>query len=121
MLARPRAAALTVLVLLFACGASQQDQALSYAFTGLRAANEGFIAYDADRQRHIVAEATSLEDGQAKLQAYRARREKYLQALIVAGSALTVAALDPTPANLLAAGAEAKKVYDAVKILTGGP
>lgn len=111
-----------VICLLFAaaCGPNAKQKALSYTVTGLNAARDGFVIWDANHQQKIVDDATSLGEGQAALTAYRAKREAVLQAFTVAYSALAVAALDPSAAMLLEALNAAKEVYKLVKDLSGG-
>lgn len=97
-----------------------RQKALSVGLTSLNAARDGFIVYDEQHQDQLVKDATSLEDGQAKLDAYRKLREPVTQAFIVAYSALAVAALDDNMARLVEAGNAATEVYQLVKLLLKG-
>jgi len=108
------------LVLAASCGPSAKQKALKYSLTGLNAARDGFVVWDAAHQQKIVDDATSLEGGQTALAAYRTRREHVLQSFIVAYSALAVAALDPSAEMLIEALNAAKEVYALIKTFTAG-
>jgi hypothetical protein len=58
------------------CGASQREKTLRATLIATNAARAGFTKFDADHQQQIVKDATSLEDGKAKLAAYREDRDK---------------------------------------------
>ncbi len=71
------------------------DQArlgLQTALTATNAARDAFVAWDKDHQERIVAEATSLDDGKAKLAAYRMRRADVSASFVLAYSAIAGAA-----------------------------
>lgn len=85
----------TALLLLFllACGASARERTVATALTTTNAARDSFVAFDAAYQQKIVATATSLEDGRAKLDAYRAKRDPLIQAFATVYRLVATAAL----------------------------
>jgi hypothetical protein len=115
-----RLAPLVILAMVAACGPDAKQQALKYSLTGLNAARDGFVVWDANHQQKIVDDATSLEQGKQALADYRAKREKVLQSFTVAYSALAVAALDPSAEMLVEALAAATEVYKLIKTFTDG-
>lgn len=74
------------------CAASQRESTIKAAMITVDASKEAYVVYDAHAQTEIVAKATSLDDGKAKLAEYRARREKLVKALTVAYQAIATAA-----------------------------
>ena len=111
---------IVVVVLLTMACVSAQEKAVKHSLTALNAARTGFVAWDAETQRGIVASATSLEEGRAKLGAHRTKRERVVAAFNVAYAALALAALEPTTANLLEAALQARILYEAIKALKEG-
>ncbi len=120
MTARRASIVIVLLALAAACGPNAKQQALKYSLTGLNAARDGFVVYDANHQQKIVDDATSLDQGKQALADYRAKREKVLQSFTVAYSALAVAALDPSAEMLVEALSAATEVYKLIKTFTGG-
>jgi len=62
---------------LFACGQNAQlkrNSSLIVALTTVDAARDSFIAWDREHQETIVKNATSKEDAEAKLTAYRKKQ-----------------------------------------------
>lgn len=103
-------------LLIVGCEGARQ-KTLRVSLTSLNAAREGFIAWDLRKQGNIVEAATSLEDGQTKLDEYRKRRERVVEAFTIAYSALAAAALDPSANMLIEAAKVAKDLYDLIKEL----
>lgn len=101
------------------CAASQRESTIKAAMVTVDTARDGFIAYDAAEQSAIVSKATSLEDGKAKLAAYRAERAKVADLFTVAYRAIAAATLndDPSVAGLKAA---LDHVLAAVAAMKGG-
>jgi hypothetical protein len=118
---RKRAAYLLPVVLLLAvgCGPDAKQKALRHTLTGLNAARDGFVAWDHVHQQGIVDDATSLEDGKAKLKAYRTKRDKLVIAFEIAYRAVAVAALDLTTANLGEALRAAGDLFELVRAMMG--
>lgn len=118
MRAAPRSVLLVLLLgWLVACGASQRESTIKAALVTVDAAREAWLAYDHHAQMEIVARATSLEDGRAKLAAYRANQGKIETAFEVAYRAVAAAATlndDASLAGMVAAVAAATKAVDAV-------
>jgi len=89
------------------CGGRQHT--LSASMLGVDAAGVAFTTWDTEHQDALVASATSIADGQAKLGEYRAARAKIEAAFAVAYRALAAAALDKD--------SPMKAALDAVKAL----
>lgn len=74
------------------CAASQRESTIKAAMVTVDASRSAYLTYDQHAQADIVAKATSLDDGKAKLEAYRMNREKLVKALTVAYQAIATAA-----------------------------
>lgn len=97
-----------LVALVVGCGASQREATLRTSFVTVNAAKDGFAAWDQAHQAALVDEATSLSDGQAKLAAYRASRERVDAAFEVAYRAVAFAAVtDGAPLSQVIAAVEA--------------
>jgi hypothetical protein len=113
--------ALTTFILLVAltlgCGASQRESTLRTSFVSVNAVRDGFAAWDQAHQAGIVQSATSLADGQAKLAAYRAARERVDAAFQVAYRAVAFAAVteDAPLSQVLTALAELQAAVVALR------
>lgn len=84
---------LVFLALLASCATSKRA-AIDTGFTALNSLRDGFVAWDKEHQAQIVDKATSLEDGKAKLAAYREARVKVSNAFIAAYNSFSLAAID---------------------------
>lgn len=96
---RHRSPILFVLALVAAC-ATSKDAIISRTLAGVDAAHAAFEAMDARREADIVAAATSHADGEAKLTAHRKVTDKIEDGFIAAWSAIALASLDRSDANL---------------------
>jgi hypothetical protein len=102
------------------CGASARQKTLATTLVALDGASSTLVAYDQQHQAAIVAGATSLEDGKAKLAAWRADRTKIVDALAAAYRALALAAtLNDDPKSLTNLAAAAAIVMAEVTALKG--
>jgi len=111
---------LLILVFLVGCGGDASKQkALKTSLVALNAAREGFVTWDEHHQAQIVADSTSLEQGQAALKDYRDKRAPIVEGFTVAYSALAAAALEPSVEMLVEASKAAMAVYQLIKDLTG--
>jgi hypothetical protein len=84
-----------LLILLSACGGSitkHADKSLASSLAAARAAREAFVDYDRDHQMAIVDDATSREEGEANLRAYRAQRAHVMRAFTAVYSSISAAA-----------------------------
>lgn len=104
-----------------ACGASQREKAVRASVVAVNAARDGFEAWDAAHQKAIVDKATSREDGEAKLAAYRASRDPIVHGFEIAYRLLAVAATQTDDPSLRAALAAAASAVEAATKITGGP
>lgn len=116
---RTRILAVFSLLLLAGCPDVHQ-KVLRGTLTGLNTARDGFVTWDMSHQSDLVEEATTLEDGQNKLRAYRQDREKVVYAFEVAYKALAIAALDPSAATVAVVITAAKDTYDLIMLLKNG-
>src|SRR5881394_4572293 len=73
---------------------------LRVAFALTRAAGSGLVAWDRQRQRHIVERAASLEEGVSALLAHRVRRDRIAERIARAYAMIGVA-ISPDPASAL--------------------
>lgn len=112
-----------VLSALFTASCSNPEQTrrktVAGAFRGVNAARDGFVAWDLARQDQIIADATSISDGEAKLKSYREHRHTVELAFEVAYRGLALAALEPTIDNLGKALTGVNQLYNLVQGLTG--
>lgn len=67
---------ITMLIGMFACGASARQTALSGAYTTATAGAAGLVAFDAKHEQDIVAAAPDEPTGKQQLADYRAARAK---------------------------------------------
>jgi hypothetical protein len=104
------------MIIMAACGGSvtqRTSQALGTALGATNAARDQFSAWDKQHQLDIVDRATTREQAEAELAAYRAKRQKIVQAFTVAYGAIASAA---ATVPLVEAGV--KKETDLLGLLT---
>lgn len=90
----PNAIRLLVLaIVLSACGASARDKTIRATFNATNVAADHLVTFSKEQEAKIVAEATSLPDGEAKLAAFRTKVDKAELALASVYRAIAVAAL----------------------------
>lgn len=105
-----------------ACTKGQRSDTIRVALLSVNAARDGLIEFDRKHQLDIVDHATSREDAQAKLAAYRAERDKFLDVddhgdskiFMVVYKALAFAAVENDDLSLTAALKAVKEIVDAV-------
>jgi hypothetical protein len=132
---RPAIAAL-VLVVLAACGGSFTDKAnktLATSLAATNAARDQFLAWDKAHQLELVDGATTKDEAEAKLAAYRMKRQPVLKAFTAAYVSIAAAAamlplvdkgikrefdLIPLLSDAVSAALAVKEGYDALR---GGP
>jgi hypothetical protein len=102
------------------CAANSRESAIRATLVGVEASDKAFIAYDQAQQADIVAKATSLEDGKAKLAAYRVRQATVQKLFVAAYTAIGVAARLEDDHSVTAMRDALAAVVDAVAALTGG-
>jgi len=113
-------AILAIAIVLSGCAASTRESAIRSAIAALDVSSTALVVYDKEHQESIVSGATSLDDGKAKLAAYRAKREVVRKAFVVAGAAIGVAATLNDDHSMAGMQLALKQVLDAVTALTGG-
>lgn len=91
MIRRP--ALLLLVVLLAACGASARTKALQTQLLAVNVARDTLVAVSEKRQAQLVESAVSVDDGKAKLAAFRKAREPVVEAFEKAYRAIAAAAL----------------------------
>lgn len=101
------------------CGPSAHQKALRGSLAAVDAAAAGFVAYDHEHKRTLLAEAPATPEGraqfEAKLLAYHERRAKVLEAFRLAYATIATGALEPkkvTIPELVALAAEIKRAVD---------
>lgn len=121
---RQRSARITLLMLmllavpLFAgCGGNARQKTLHTSYVAVTAACGGLEKFDDDRQAQIVEQATSKEEGHAKLDEHRRRLDKAYEMCFLAVSAIAAASMDKEEVTFTTAMAEAKKLFDEIQKL----
>ncbi len=118
---RPIALLLVVIALVAGCGASAREKTLRAAVVSVNAARDGFIAFDLNHQRAILAAHTEREKYDAAIAAYRSKREPVVEAFVVAYRAIGVAAvLVDDDASLGAVGEAVSKLLKAIEDFKAG-
>lgn len=102
------------------CAASTRESTIRAALVTVDASKEAYATYDAHAQDEIVAKATSLDDGKAKLTEYRTKRGKAIKAFVVAYQAIATAAQLNDDHSLASVAAAISEVIATVRALTGG-
>lgn len=115
-----RLAAIALLVLVAACGATRA-KTLRTTLAGVDATAAGFETWDGEHQLALVGQAETRDAAEAELVAYRARREVVVTAFEAAYRALAVAALDPDAGSIAPAVAAAQTVFQLVQQIRRGP
>jgi hypothetical protein len=82
------------------CGPSAYQKTVRASLLVTDAAHDGFIAYDRERQAAIIEAATSKEQGQAELHAYRERRGRLVELFDATYRAIAAAAVLEERKNL---------------------
>lgn len=111
---------LCLLVVNAACSGSQRTKALRTTVIALNTARDGMLAFDQQHQLDLVNGATSREDGEAKLAAYRTKRIVVVNAFEVAYRAVAVAATASDNPSYETALQVAQVAIQAYHDLTGG-
>jgi len=106
--------------LFVACTHSARQDTITSAFIATNAARDAYVQYDAAQQDKIVKEATSLDDGKAKLAAYREKRTKYLALFPVVYTSIKVASDANDDLSIKNMQTSLKQLLDAVLPLLGG-
>jgi hypothetical protein len=111
---------ITIGLLLAACTKTARKDTIGAALLATNAVRDGFVQYDDTTQAKIVAEATSLEEGKAKLKEYREKRAKVLALFPVAYYSIAAAAQANDDASFAKMKTSLKALLDAVMPLLGG-
>ena len=103
-----------------ACGANKRQDTLRSTLVGLRAARDGFTAWDLSHQKSIVEAATSREEAESKVAAYRERRTSILSSFEAAYLALALAATQSDDPSLKSALVMSAELLDVLRALMVG-
>jgi hypothetical protein len=87
------AAGIAIIWLLAGCGASAREKTLSATFVATHAAAVELTSYADRREGEIVKDATSADDGRAKLAAFRAKVDHAEKAIDAVYELVKIAAL----------------------------
>ena len=123
MTPRARAEAFVGVFLLFVfalgCGPGARGKALRSTLRTVDAARVAFGAWDDHMQAKIVDEATSLDEGRAKLAAHRAKRDDLVAAFEAAYRVLAAAIADPDEDRSAAVVVAVASLWTAYEKITG--
>jgi hypothetical protein len=108
---------LGMLLAFAACGASSRTKALRVGLVSVNTARDSTVQFSKARESQIVDAATSKEDGQAKLAAWRASVDAVMAALDVAQKAIYDAAILNDAKSASEAGAAIVKALALAKEL----
>lgn len=97
------------------CTNTQRQSTLKAALITADVSRDAFVAYDASAQTTIVNESKSLEDGKAKLAAYRAAREKVVVVFSSTYHAIASAAIANDDQSMTGLAAALTQLYLALK------
>lgn len=111
---------LVLVVGLGGCTHNDRTDTIHAAMVATDGAHAGFVAWDRAHQFQLVEAATSREQGQAALAAYRAEREQVELKLAGVYRACAAAALLNDDKSLGAALAALDQLHQAIRALTGG-
>ncbi|MGH7179222.1 MAG: hypothetical protein ACREJC_17730 [Tepidisphaeraceae bacterium] len=114
MTRRTTAVVVMMLAVFAACGPSARERAIRATFITTNAARDGFNEYGKQRQDQIIEQATSLEDGKARLAAFRDRREKINKVFEDVYRAIVAATLANDTGSLDAALKATERLKDAI-------
>lgn len=107
-------ALVVVIALVAACGPGAREKTLKTTLTGVNAARTAFLVWDAKVQDQIVEQATSLEEGKARLELHRKKRADLLAAFEASYYSIAMASTktdDINVADVLATAAVLYQVY----------
>lgn len=103
------------------CGPSQRQKTLYTSLVAVNAARDGFTTWDIQHQRDIIAKATSREEKDANIGAYREKQGKIVLGLLAVYNAIALAGTSTDEASLKSAVEQAKDLISAITKLRGGP
>jgi hypothetical protein len=112
-------ALITIVALVAACGPSARESTIKTTLTGVNVARAAFIAWDDEMQDRIVEQATSLEEGKAKLELHRKKRAELLGAFEASYYAMALAATNPNDLSVADVLATAAVLYRTYKSIVG--
>ncbi len=104
---------------LVACGGNAKRQTISTTYATVNVAWDAFVVYDDVRQAAIVADATSLEQGQAELAAWLADRARMVEVFRAVVDTIAVAAMDASDHNIASMLAAVIAWREAYKSIVG--
>ena len=104
-----------------ACGGDQRQRTLHAALVAANVARDGFVAWDAARQAQIISEASSRADAEAKLAAYRQRRDELVTGFERVYRAIATAATQSDRPSLVAAQELGRRLLADLEQIKGEP
>ena len=112
--------ALFACTMVAACSAATRRDTIRDTFIALNGARDAFVAWDAGHQKVIVDQATTREQAEAQISAYRQTQAKTQEALTVAYQALTLAATQSDSPSLDTAIKISRDLISDITALIGG-
>lgn len=110
---------LVVALALVACGPSARQQTLRATYVAATSAKAGFLAWDREQMQHISRMATSVDDGLAKIAAYKDKRSPVVGAFEAVFHLLAEAAIDDDR-PLADALKKTEDLRQSLRVLTNG-
>jgi hypothetical protein len=106
-----------LLAVLVGCGSNYRQRAIKAGVQSVNTARDGFVKWDHSIQSEIVKRATSREEVEYKLKAYRTARLFVLDVFELVYRSLAVAATETDDASLNEALKQIQKLFKALKAL----
>ena len=103
-----------------ACSATTRRDTIRDTFIALNGARDAFVAWDAGHQQVIVDQATTRQQAEAEVGAYRQTQTKTQEAFTVAYQALTLAATQSDSPSLDTAIKISRDLIASITALIGG-
>jgi hypothetical protein len=104
-----------------ACNQNQRNDTIHASLLTVNAARDGYVSWDLDQQKAIIAAAASRDNAVAAIAKYRETRQATLNRFELAYRLLAVAATQTDSLSLSAALSQAGDLVDAISTLLGKP
>jgi hypothetical protein len=113
------AALIIVTTLIASCGPGAKEKTLHSTLRSVNAARAAFDVWDDRSQDKIIAEATTLEEGEARLELHRKKQADIVAAFEATYYALVIAATNLSDQNLAKVIAAAAQLYQIYQDIIG--